>query len=87
LLRRGRATPLHWGPIYFYPTEHVAWIVAVLSVVLATALLVGGITTLYYVRPMEKRLGVVGAFTVFFAASIGLLTNARRAEVFGATAA
>lgn len=35
----------------------------------------------------KVRLGMVALFTSIFAFTIGLLTNARRAEVFGATAA
>lgn len=50
-------------------------------------LLIGAIVVLYLVKDMSKRLGIVAAFTGGFAASLGLLTNARRAEIFGATAA
>jgi hypothetical protein len=35
----------------------------------------------------KLRLGMVAMFTAIFAAVIGLLTNARRAEIFGSTAA
>ena len=35
----------------------------------------------------KLRLGTVVMFTVIFATVIGLLTNARRAEIFGSTAA
>jgi hypothetical protein len=45
------------------------------------------IVVLYFVQPIEQRLGVVASFTFIFAASIALLTNARRVEVFGAAAA
>jgi hypothetical protein len=33
------------------------------------------------------RLGMVALFTAFFAVLVGLLTNARRAEIFASTAA
>ena len=35
----------------------------------------------------KVRLGLVALFTSLFALTIGLLTNARRAEMFGSTAA
>lgn len=86
-LRIERKTPKSWGPIYYYPTEGIAWIVAILSVLISAALLIGAIVTLFLVKPMTQRLGIVGAFTLVFAAAVGLLTNARRAEVSAATAA
>ena len=73
--------------MYYFPAERVAWIVAVLSVLLSSVLLIGAIVTLYNITSSSQRLGVAGGFTVLFAASIGLLTNARRSEVFGITAA
>ena len=35
----------------------------------------------------NAQLGVVDMFTILFAASVRVLTNARRAEIFAATAA
>lgn len=42
---------------------------------------------LYKVTSPDWRLGLIATFTTLFAGSVGLLTNARRAELFGATAA
>jgi hypothetical protein len=42
---------------------------------------------LYNIKTDDLKLGLIALFTIIFAASVGLLTNARRAEVFGATAA
>lgn len=86
-LRKERVTPPSWGPMYYYPAERIAWIVAALCVIISVILLIGAIVILYFVEPIEQRLGVVGSFTFIFAASIALLTNARRVEVFGAAAA
>ncbi|CAG9982241.1 unnamed protein product [Clonostachys byssicola] len=58
-----------------------------LSTVLAALLLIGAIIVLYKVPSPDLKLGLVGLFTVLFAGSVGLLTNARVAEIFGATAA
>jgi hypothetical protein len=59
-LRKARATPPSWGPMYYYPTERIAWIVAVLCVFISVILLIGAIVVLYFVKPIEQRLGVVG---------------------------
>ena len=86
-LRVERETPKSWGPMYYYPVERVALIVALISIIVSAALLVGAIMALYFVKPMGIRLGLVGVFTTLFAASMTLLTHARRIEVYGATAA
>lgn len=43
--------------------------------------------SLVYARDWGLRLGMVALFTSLFAIIVGLLTNARRAELFGSTAA
>lgn len=61
--------------------------VAVVSIVVAAVLLVGSIVGLYWVTSDAAKLGMVAAFTGAFALSVGLMTNAKRAEIFAATAA
>jgi hypothetical protein len=61
--------------------------VAVIHILLAAVLLFGAIFNLYLVQNNQKRLGLIAGYTVLFALCVGLLTNARRAEVFGACAA
>lgn len=82
-----RKTPKSWGPMYYYPVERVTLIVGIISVLCSAALLVGAVMALHFVKPIGIRLGIVGIFTVLFAASIVLLTHSRRVEVYGATAA
>ena len=60
---------------------------AVLSILLAAVLLIGSIVNLYLVQDNLKRLGLVGVYTAVFAGSVGILSNARRAELFASTAA
>lgn len=60
---------------------------AILSSVLSAILLFGSITSLYLVRDHGALLDMLGAWTVLFAVSVGWLTNARRDQVFAATAA
>lgn len=86
-LRKERATPRSWGPMYYYPVERMSYIVTIISVLVSAALLVGAIVALYFVKPMGIRLWMVRLFTLLFAASIVLFTYARRVEVYAATAA
>lgn len=65
----------------------IATFVAWFSTFLAALLLIGAIVILYKVRSSDWRLGLIATFTCLFAGSVGLLTNARRAELFAATAA
>ncbi|KAI0514794.1 hypothetical protein F5B22DRAFT_647273 [Xylaria bambusicola] len=61
--------------------------VAVINVLVAAVLLVGSITGLYFVTNDAAKLGMIAAFTAAFALSVGVMTSARRAEIFAATAA
>lgn len=62
-------------------------IVAFTDVALAAILLFGAVCNLYYVTNEEKRLGLVAGYTAAFAAFVGLMTNARKSEIFAACAA
>lgn len=70
-----------------YKNKHVVRTVAFISLLLAAILLIGAIVSLHSVSSDGAKLGLLTVFTLLFAGSIGLLTNARRAEVFAATAA
>ncbi|GFG18546.1 hypothetical protein IFM61392_10601, partial [Aspergillus lentulus] len=59
----------------------------IISTLLAAILLIGSITSLYFTTTDAVNLGLVAVFALVFALSVGLLTNARRAEIFAATAA
>ena len=65
----------------------VARFVAVLSMLLAATLLVGAIVSLYFVESEKVKLGLLATYTALFAASVKSCTDAKRAEVFAATAA
>lgn len=60
---------------------------AILSTLLAAVLLFGAIISLYVVKSEKALLGMLSAWTVLFAACVGLLTNASRNQIFAATAA
>ncbi|KAF2730705.1 hypothetical protein EJ04DRAFT_567476 [Polyplosphaeria fusca] len=70
-----------------YKNTHVVRTVAGISMIPAAIVLIGAIVSLHAVTSDQAKLGLVATYTLLFAASITLLTNARRAEVFAATAA
>lgn len=70
-----------------YLEKHVVWAVSIVSTIIAAILLIGAIIGLYIVLNPVSRLVMISCFTALFAISVGLLTNARRAEIFGSTAA
>jgi len=53
----------------------------------AAFLLIGSITSFYLVSSATAKLVMITLFTAAFALSVGLMTNARRAEIFAGTAA
>ncbi|KAK7910834.1 hypothetical protein PG985_013315 [Apiospora marii] len=59
----------------------------VLSSVLSAVVLYGSIVSLYFVQNPYALLGMVGGWTVLFAVCVGMLTNAKRDQIFAATAA
>ncbi|KAI0398012.1 hypothetical protein F5Y17DRAFT_454591 [Xylariaceae sp. FL0594] len=65
----------------------IASFITYLSTVLAAILLLGAILALYKIKSDDVKLGLIALFTLLFAASTGLLTNAKRSEVFASTAA
>ncbi|KAF2027640.1 hypothetical protein EK21DRAFT_71367 [Setomelanomma holmii] len=75
------------GNIVYASDRHVARFVTILSTINAAALLVGAIVSLYAIDSPRRKLGIIALFTALFAANVGILTNARRTELFAATAA
>ncbi|KAH8816614.1 hypothetical protein F5884DRAFT_853049 [Xylogone sp. PMI_703] len=61
--------------------------VAIISSVLSAGLLFGSITSLYLVHNPPALLGMLGGWTILFAVCVGFLTNAKRDQIFAATAA
>jgi len=70
-----------------YKNSHVVRTVAAISMIMAAILLISAILSLHVVTSDKAKLGLVAMYTVVFALSVALLTNAKRAEVFAATAA
>ena len=57
------------------------------GIVGAVVLLEVAIVVPYFLQNDRVRFGVVAIFTLLFAIAVGLFSNARRAEMFGACAA
>jgi hypothetical protein len=70
-----------------YSNRHVVQTVATISMIIAAILLISAILSLHVVTDSKAKLGLVAMYTLLFALSVATLTNARRAEVFAATAA
>lgn len=76
-----------WEGITYFPDTALHAIVSVLSVIITAALLVGALVALTFANTQSLKLGLIALFTTAFAAGVGLLTNARKAELYAATAA
>jgi len=88
--RDSRTRRLEQGDeLYYFPERKIQRVGLVVSILLSAILLIGAISCLYMVTNKSKSLilGMIVLFTCLFACVVGLLTNARRAEVFGSTAA
>jgi Flp pilus assembly protein TadB len=75
--------------LFYFPERRIRFAGALISVFLSAVLLIGAIVCLLVVASysMALRVGMIVLFTGMFAVVVGLLTNARRAEIFGSTAA
>lgn len=71
----------------YFSEERLHIVVAILNVIVAATLLFGAILNLYLVVDEQKRLGLIAGYTVAFATCVGLVTKAKRSEIFGASAA
>ncbi|KAL2812337.1 hypothetical protein BDW59DRAFT_167843 [Aspergillus cavernicola] len=80
----GRKGP---GDIAYISSRRITLVSVALNVLFAAALLFGSIFNLYYVEDERKRLGIIAGYTIAFALCITILTNARRSEIFSASAA
>ncbi|KAI0021394.1 hypothetical protein F4780DRAFT_287481 [Xylariomycetidae sp. FL0641] len=80
--QRGKQSDPEAARIRRFKERRINQCVNLVTTLLAIVFLVGPILALYNVRAPPVRLALVGSFTAGFAASVALVTNARRAEVF-----
>ncbi|KAI4268343.1 MAG: hypothetical protein L6R38_007875, partial [Xanthoria sp. 2 TBL-2021] len=87
-LKEKRDTSAH-EDLFYFPARRIHRAGAVVSIFLSAVLLIGAIVCFVNIDPKNTnlRIGMMVLFTCLFAAVVGLLTNARRAEIFASTAA
>ncbi|KAF3931426.1 hypothetical protein ABW19_dt0202377 [Dactylella cylindrospora] len=73
--------------VLYYSETAIDLFVTIICTILAIVVLVGSMTTLYFVESQGVRLGLVWVFTFLFAVSIFLMANLTKGEIFLATAA
>lgn len=75
------------GRVASFDDNKIRLTVAVISFCVASALLYGANLNLYYVRDERAVLGLIAVWMIAFALCVGLLTNAKRSEIFSASTA
>ncbi|KAJ6259656.1 hypothetical protein Dda_5294 [Drechslerella dactyloides] len=75
------------GNVLYYSETAIDLFVTVICTLLAIVVLVGSMTTLFFVESKGLRLGLVWVFTFLFAISIFLMAKLSKGEIFLATAA
>lgn len=87
--KRKKVTGLEDDDLFYFPARRIQRAGAVISIFLSAILLIGAILCLEAAARDDStlRVGLIVLFTCLFAAVVGLLTNARRAEIFASTAA
>ncbi len=75
--------------LYYFPERRVQFAGLMITTLLSAIILIGAIVCLLLIsnRSLGLRVGMIVLFTGLFAAVVGLLTDARRAEIFVSTAA
>jgi hypothetical protein len=69
----------------FEESRIVKW-VNIITIIISAVFLIGPILALYFAQEPAIKLFLIAIFTAGFSASIVIVTNARRPEVFAATA-
>ncbi|PQE07040.1 ATP synthase subunit gamma protein [Rutstroemia sp. NJR-2017a BBW] len=72
--------------IYEYKEKTVTRVADMIGISIASLLPVLAVIVLYSVHEMLVRLGIIAMFTVVFALALMVTTNAKRVEIFAATA-
>lgn len=70
-----------------FEEKTIAAAVNIVTVLVSAMFLIGSIVAFRFIKSDPLKLGILALFTVGFAASVSLITTAKRAEIFGATAA
>lgn len=78
---------INMNSLVHYSEDWALRFLSLISTVLASVLPIVAIVVLYVVQSTHVRLGGLAAFTAVFAFILSVVTNAKRSDVFAATAA
>lgn len=73
--------------MFLYRDSHTYRIATILGTLLSSLIPIAAIVVLSVVKNMTARLGIVSVFTAVFSVALSLVTEGKRVEIFGATAA
>ncbi|ETS79490.1 hypothetical protein PFICI_09343 [Pestalotiopsis fici W106-1] len=73
--------------IYTYRESLATTLVKIVTTVVASLFPLLSIVVLFVIESDSLKMGVIVAFSAFFALALALMTNARRIEIFAATSA
>lgn len=73
--------------IFVYSDSVLYETINMISTIFSSCIPITAILALYFVEDMGARLGAICGFTVLFSVCLTLVTEARRVEIFAATAA
>ncbi len=73
--------------IFDYKDEKIVAVVSAFGTILSSLFPVGSIFALYFIRDTLQRLAAIACFMTLFSAILAILTDARRVDIFAATAA
>jgi len=76
-----------YGEVKYYSSTNVSRLATVITVLAASLVIDGAIVALYLVANQKIRLGLSALFISIFAASLAVLTDAKRTDMILATAA
>ena len=77
----------HNDLIAYTSNTAVTTFLTILSTLFSASLLFGAIIILYNVKSDKLKLGLIALFTIIFSTIVGIVTNAKRVELFATTAA
>ncbi|KAI1375119.1 hypothetical protein F4677DRAFT_446623 [Hypoxylon crocopeplum] len=79
--------PDHKTALHQYSDARIRFVVHTLGSVVSTIIPIVSVIVLYLARSMPLRLGLVCVFSVSFSIAMSVITDARRVEIYAATAA
>ena len=70
-----------------YKEETITQVASLVATVISSVFPIVGVIILYFVKDLLARIGIIAGLTALFSLCLALVTDARRGEIFAATAA